>query len=179
MSLLDELNSLRGVYFLLVGGDGIFGLGIPEPFILNPNPEDINYNHPTRISVVQTFGGAYLDDFGEGVTELSISGTTGHHNPNSLLKLNGEALLIGLRDMLLKDFHKDRQKKADAGQDPNDVKLFMLDALNDLMCNVYPITAQIRRNKQRPLLFQYHLRFAVLEKWDISDAFSAITDALF
>jgi hypothetical protein len=41
--------------------------------------------------------------------------------------------------------------------------MFFVDVLNTALWQVYPVSMQLRRNKTRPLLFQYQLRLLGLE----------------
>jgi hypothetical protein len=141
----------------------------PYEFYFDPRPEELTYTHPTRASVIQTLGGAWVDDFGEGIVDISLSGHTGWRaNEQTLLTANapkdGMEKAIELRTAFFETFHKERMAAAKAGKNPDDVvKMFFVDVLNTALWQVYPVSMQLRRNKTRPLLFQYQLRLLGLE----------------
>ena len=49
----------------------------------------------------------------------------------------------------------ERQKKQDAGLDPNDVKLVILNNVDDLAYQIVPQSFRLMRSKTKPLLYQY------------------------
>lgn len=135
-------------------------------YYFEPRPEDITYTHPTRASVVQTLGGAWVDDFGEGLVDIVLNGHTGWRALDAGHPLDdGMIKLYDLRHNLFEVYHQDRMAAAQDGLDPDDaVQLFLNDALHKIGFRVYPVSLQIRKNKSRPLLYQYQLRLTGLEK---------------
>lgn len=132
---------------------------IPWFALFYPRPEDIQYTYPSRGTVVQTFDGGFVDDFGAGVADITVSGHTGWRG----VLLPGEVEFYNLRDMIMSRFHLLRKAKADAGQPIDTVKMYWVDTLSLQMYEVYPISFVGRKNKQRPLLYQYQIRLAGLE----------------
>lgn len=129
-----------------------------HPFLIRP--EEIQYTKPTRAAVLHTLGGAWVDDWGEGVTEIQINGHTGHDSslgPGFLHFLN-------LRHLIFEAFHNRRMARAQAGQDVDLVELYLVDPINFTAGRVFPILFTLRRNKSRPLLYQYQMRFWGLER---------------
>lgn len=136
---------------------------------LTPRPEEITYTHPTRATVVQTLGGAWVDDFGEGLVDISISGTTGwrstQHLESAEPNMDGKERMFDLRHYFFEVFHQERMAAAQNGQNPDDVvQLFLMDTLNQIGFLVYPVSMQARKHKSRPLLYQYQLRLMGLQK---------------
>jgi hypothetical protein len=162
----------RPIFFLLMEA------GVPRwGAWLQPRPEDLSYNYPTRATVIQTLGGAYVDDFGEGVCEIALSGTTAYkQGPLSNLGLGeiwddlglnleqGDLMFVSMRDWLVKRYHDLRLAHANAGLDPNLVQLIWVDTLNLTAWVVYPLVFGLRRSRNRPLLYQYHMRMVGIEQ---------------
>lgn len=148
---------------------GLAGSGTPYEFYFDPRPEELTYTHPTRASVIQTLGGAWVDDFGEGIVDISLSGHTGWRANEQPLtggqaQKDGVQKAIELRTAFFETFHKQRMDAAKNGLDPDiAVQMFFIDVLNAALWKVYPVSMQLRRHKSRPLLYQYQLRLLGLE----------------
>lgn len=133
-----------------------------------PRPEDMSYTHPTRASAINTLGGAYVDDFGTAITEISLRGVTGYKMGllQSLTGLvgidSGDVMFFNLRNWIVNDYHQKRLDYARAGQDPERIELLLVDTLNLTIWLTYPRQFQLQRNRQRPLLYQY-----VLQLWGL------------
>lgn len=135
---------------------------------LHTRPEDISYTHPTRATVIQTLGGAWVDDFGEGLTDIVLSGHTGWHYAPDLRgegnSKDGLTWMHELRHHLFEVYHERRLAAAQDGRDPDTVRLIFADTLNQAAYWVYPVSLQVRKHKSRPLLYQYQLRLIGLAK---------------
>ena len=134
---------------------------------LTPRPEEITYTHPTRATVVQTLGGAWVDDFGEGLVDIAVSGHTGWRAEQHIGEpaMDGKQRMFDLRHYFFEVFHQKRMTAAQNGQNPDDaVKLYFIDTLNQIGFLVYPVSMQARKHRTRPLLYQYQLRLMGLEK---------------
>lgn len=136
------------------------GIPVGMPYLFYPRPEDVQYTHPTRGTVIQTMSGGFVDDFGEGLTDIIITGNTGWQG--SLLP--GELKFIALRDLVVIQYHNLRKAHADAGQPIDQVKLYYADTLSWLAYEVYPVSFTARKNRQRPLLYQYTLRMTGINR---------------
>lgn len=143
----------------LVVLDG-FGLQIPWFYLFYPRPEDLQYTHPSRGTVIQTFDGGFVDDFGEGLADIIVTGNTGWNGG----LLPGELKFYALRDMVVIRYHLMRKAKADAGLPIDSVKMYWVDTLNLLVYEVYPVSFTARKNKARPLLYQFTLRLTGLNR---------------
>lgn len=128
---------------------------------LNIRPEDLTRVEPSRSSVQQTFGGAWLDSFGPGIRKVNISGHTGWRGSASE---DGMALFKRLNDTVFNAWHEKRKQAIDAGRDPEGVQLIFADLLDDFVYVVSPDSFVLRRNKSRPLLMQYQISMTVLSE---------------
>lgn len=147
---------------------------VPIPFMFSPRPDDVQYTHPSRGSVIQTFDGGFVDDFGEGLADIQVSGNTGWSG-----KIPGEARFYQLRDMIVLQYHQMRANKAKAGLPIDLVRLYWADTLHAFTYEVYPVSLTTRKNRQRPLLYQYTLRMTGLKrKFGAADLIGKAADVL-
>lgn len=160
----------------------------PIAFILDPGgnedgeyvnlyirPEDLSYPEPSRIATHQTLGQAWVDNYGEGLKRLTISGNTGWRGEGLIDAEDGIDRFQSLRLVVFEKWHQLRQIKLENGEDPNDVKLVYVDKLNDICCTVVPVSFTLKRSKSRPLLMMYNIVMDVVEA-DASDAYIAMLD---
>lgn len=110
---------------------------------------------PSRLTVQQTLGGAWADNFGPGVPTININGHTGWRG--SGLLGDGLELFQELRDTVFNQWHAARKAAIAAGKDPDLVKLVFVDALDDFVSTVAPLNFTLRRSKARPLLAMYQI----------------------
>src|SRR5277367_3573779 len=63
------------ISFIFIDGS----IPAPNTWTLNLviRPEELTRTDPSRMTVQQTLGGAWADDFGPGLGSINISGTTG------------------------------------------------------------------------------------------------------
>lgn len=120
-------------------------------------PEDLMRNEPALQTTTQTFGGAWIDDFGRGVQTIQISGHTGWRTGPGW-----EAAFKELRDNVWVQWHDQRKEAIDAGQDPDKVQLIFVDTLDDIVAVVAPSLCSLKRNKSSPLLMRYAISMTVL-----------------
>lgn len=167
MPVISQKNRPVGLVILDSFGLPLGGLGIPMGFYLfYPRPEDLQYTHPSRGTVIQTFDGGFVDDFGEGLTDISVSGHTGWNGD----LLPGELKFYALRDLVILRYHNLRAGKARAGLPIDSVKLYWVDTLNMMVYEVYPVSFTARRNRQQPLLYKFSMRLTGINRiFGISD----------
>lgn len=122
-------------------------------------PEDLTRIEPSRLSVTQTLGGAWADDFGPGISTIQISGHTGWRGG---IGADGAASFAKLRDVVFVEWHRLREQAKDVGQDPGVVKLIFSDALDNIVNVVAPGQMVLKRNRNRPLLMMYQIPMTVL-----------------
>lgn len=134
---------------------------------VQPRPEDMTYRHPSRASAIHTLGGAYLDDFGEGIVEISMQATTGYKMGligAAAGRLSGDAAMFNLREYVMVEFHRLREAAAADGGDPEEIQLHLVDTLNNAYWVVYPMDFQLRRSNRSPLLYRYIIRLVGLQR---------------
>src|SRR5258707_14379592 len=130
----------RPISFLL--SDGITGQKIGISLAIRP--EDLTRPEPSRMSATQTFGGAWVDNFGPGLGTLQISGHTGWREQPGIG--DGEAAFILLHDGVYTAWHAKRAAAVKAGQSPDLVQLIYADVLDDICCVVAPLSFTLKRN---------------------------------
>lgn len=139
--------------------------GIPWLHWFVPRPEDMSYVYPTRATAINTLGGAYVDDFGTAIAEISIRGNTGYKMGGSFMGVgSGDALFFNLRNCLVQGYHTQRLALAKAGMDPDTIQLLLVDTLNMTTFRVYPRNFQLQRSKQSPLLYRFNIQLWGLER---------------
>lgn len=139
--------------------------GLPWVHWFVPRPEDLSYVYPTRATAINTLGGAYVDDFGSAIAEISIRGNTGYKMGGSFLGVgSGDALFFSLRNLLVQGYHAQRLAYAQAGMDPDTIQLILVDTLNMTTFRVYPRNFQLQRSKQSPLLYRFNIQLWGLER---------------
>jgi hypothetical protein len=135
-------------------------------------PEDLTRNDTSRLAVTQTLGGAWADNFGEGVPTVTISGTTGWGQGD---RKNGLEAFLNLHENVYRRWHSERAKALEAGLDPDLVKLIFSDGLDEFTWVVAPQSFVLRRNKARPLLSQYQIAMT----WLSDDVSLEVLDTLY
>ncbi len=139
-------------------------------------PEDMVRTTPSRMSVTQTLGGAWVDSFGEGLDAFTINGTLGWRTgPDGL---DGGERLREMRKSTFEEWHSLRQRAVNLGEDPNLVKLRFVDTLNRYTCAIAPQVFEIRRSKSRPLLASYRITFIALGKGEDAMPWAALKNAI-
>ncbi len=141
-------------------GIAVTGGTIPWFYLFYPRPEDLQYTHPGRGTIIQTFSGGFVDDFGEGLTDIIATGHTGWAGG----AIPGELKFYALRDMVVLNYHAMRQARAKAGMSIDSVKMYWADTLNMVVYEVYPVSFTTKKNRQRPLLYQFTLRMTGLKR---------------
>lgn len=136
----------------------LWGGGVPAFHYFNVRPEDLHYEIPSRSNVHQTLGGAWVDDFGVGLKQITLSGTTGWRGA----ALPGELWFLTFRELVYELYFARRQQVANLGVDPDTVRLFYVDTLNYLVCWVHPTEFHHERSRSHPLLHRYRIQLAVV-----------------
>ena len=136
----------------------------PEWLQLNIRPEDLSRSEPSRSTTHQTLAGdaaGWIDSFGRGLPQISISGHTGWRDPLGGTE-DGAARFEALHELIVDKYHRRRQQAVDRGVNPDGVKLIFSDVLDDFCWEVYPQSFSLRRSKARPLLMQYAIQLQVV-----------------
>lgn len=125
-------------------------------------PEELTRTEPSRVSVVNSLDGAWVDDFGRGLSDISISGHTGW---GAGRRPDGASQFSMLRDQFIHRWRVSRKDRIDRGLDPNDVRLIFIDALNGAyVADVVPTRFTLRRSKSQPLLMLYNISLTVVKE---------------
>lgn len=119
-------------------------------------PEELTRTDVSRITVQQTLGGAWADDFGPGLSTINISGHTGWRG-GSFSSSDGMEEFSKLKNQVFTNWHKRRNAAKIAGVPPSSVTLLFSDALDSEVDIVIPMTFTLRRSKSRPLLMQFNI----------------------
>ena len=158
----------RPISFVL--DDQAFG-SPPVSIDLVIRPEDLSRTDPSRINVQQTLGGAWADNFGPGIANITISGHTGWRRTEIGYGDGGDGLqrFQQLYAGVYTVWHEKRRAAADAGIDPDRVQMIFADALNDFSGVVAITNFNLKRSRSRPLLAMYQINMLVLNR-DIDQA---------
>jgi hypothetical protein len=136
--------------------------GTVETVSLVIRPEDLTRAEPSRLSAQQTLGGAWVDNFGPGIANITIAGHTGWRGTSDGAG-DGMDRFQKLNRVCFQDWHLRRDNAVKAGEDPDRVKLIFADSLDRFAWVVAPGNFTLKRNKSRPLLLQYQMNLIVLD----------------
>ncbi|MGC1304607.1 MAG: hypothetical protein WA840_19735 [Caulobacteraceae bacterium] len=150
----SQKSSACPIGFVLTDADGQ-----RTSLTLSIRPEDLSRDDPSRQTVTQTLGGAWLDDFGAGVSTIHIRGNTGWRGGEAG---DGVELFATLRNTIWTAWHSARARAVDEGKSPDTVTLIFADSLNGMTPRVAPGRFALKRNRNRPLLMMYELSMTVL-----------------
>ena len=155
--------------------------GIPvEAFTLTIPPESMEVEEEQRISRTDTFGGVFIDDYGEGVKPIKISGHTGgstlretypsgssaaSSNLDKSKKFDGRGAFFYFRDYLMR--YKSKKSIRNEYQH-YDLRIYDLSLIPSVRAmDKYAIESlsdgyecylekfKLTRNKERPLFYNY------------------------
>ena len=141
---------------------------VEVPLVIRP--EDLTRTDTSRLSVVQTLGGAWADSFGPGIPMIQIAGHTGWGAGD---RPDGLAEFQKLYSTVFDQWHKLRAKAVEAGHDPDKVRLIFADALDDFTWVVAPQNFILKRNRSRPLLAQYQINLSFISD-DVAETKQAL-----
>ena len=150
---LDGVLSLVGSALGLGGGSNpptSYSFGIP--------PESLTRTEVNRVAVQNALGGAWVDDFGPGITQIQLSGTTGWRGFNGT---DGLTLFQNLHTLVMKTWNQKRQAAITKGLDPSQVELIFADGIDGTVDVVIPTNFTLRRSKQSPLIARYDISLLV------------------
>lgn len=122
-------------------------------------PEELTRREPSRITEHNALGGAWVDDFGQGIAQIEINGHTGWRGSKDR---DGAAIFQALHQDIFGQWHTMRRDRAAQGKDPDLVQMVFSDELNGHSDVVVPKLFTLRRQKSRPLLKQYQIAMVVL-----------------
>jgi hypothetical protein len=135
------------------------GYGTVNFHTLLINPEDFSMDEPTRASVTQTLGGAFVTDFGQGLPSVVISGTTGYRKQTNAegQTVDGFEEFMNFRQGVYRSF-------ISASEDNEKMHLFWYNWEDEEFYEIQPMSFRLQRNKSEPLLYRYEFRFTCIRK---------------
>lgn len=121
------------------------------------NPEDLSINEPAKVNVVQTLGGAYVEDFGQGLPVVSISGSTGFTTKTSAegKVRDGWVEFRDFRENVYRKFLYEKSK---------DYALYWYNWEDDEYFLIQPTNFRTLRNRQAPTMYRYEFQFTCLKR---------------
>lgn len=143
----DGVNSLKRIEFEFQKKTYRFAL----------NPEQLTQEEPNRMSVVQTKGGAWVDDFGGGLNTIVLKGTTGFKNTSGV-GTDGFEKFKELRDLIRTYYFK--QEPGTEVKEENELKFY--NHTDGEAWIVVPKVFSLMRSVSRPLLYLYDIQLVAI-----------------
>ena len=137
--------------------------GAAAEFIFPINPEEFNYTKSERVRITRTLGDPFVDDFGLGTPTLQVRGTTGWHTRPGIDGKDGYAAYRTLHREFHDRYFELRQAQVGSGADPDRIKLWVVNNVDNIVFAVVPMDFHLMRSKSRPLLYQYELKYTIIE----------------
>lgn len=158
---------------------------LKDAFAFSMPPESESIQTTQRISYTKTFGGVVVDDYGNDVTKISLSGTTGNKDLKVIYRgMLGKKNLTGEEEIL---YLSELIKKYGKYSNLNDKKIWLYDlsktAGKSLVSStknywrVFIDSFKYSRDKSMPLSYKYQIDFTAIDeekKNSLSDKFSKI-----
>lgn len=114
------------------------------------NPEEFVQTEPSRATITQTKGGAYLDAWGAGLTTIEIKGTTGFRCGTNFNN-EGFKQFVALRTLIRTVYDT-----VVPGVKAETLMKFY-NYTDDDCWYVYPLSFTLTRSKAKPLLYNYNI----------------------
>lgn len=138
---------------------------VEEAFTFSVPPQSEEFSYPQRIKETKTFGGSVIEDYGNDIISISLSGTTINQQLKMIYRskfpmkfLSGEEEIFYLKDII------ERYGKFDK-LEHKEVYLFALEQnavaaskSNRKSWRIWPQELVIKRNKDRPLSYDYSFK---------------------
>lgn len=119
-------------------------------------PEDLTWSEPSRMAVINTFGGAWIDSFGPGIATITIAGHTGWRG-------GSDGDWLARFERLHKEVFAGWHDKTKGAADLTPLAYDFVDGLDERVAKVVPQSFTLRRSRSRPLLVQYNIQLLVIE----------------
>lgn len=116
-----------------------------KSYTFSVNPEEYTQEEPSRSTVTQTKGGAWVDDFGAGLPTITIRGSTGFKHGQGFTKFKE------LRDLIRK-YYKEKTELTFHNWTDDESWIVHTD----------PSGFRLMRSKTNPLLYMYDIRLICL-----------------
>ena len=121
------------------------------------NPENYDIKLQNRLNLIYTKGGAFIDQFGEGVKEINISGTTGFKGTTNNNE-HGYEKFLELKGLVEENFNN-----IEEGEEITEFLNFYNHTDGDAYVTV-PIRLSIMRSVNQPLLYKYELSLYAIRR---------------
>lgn len=119
------------------------------------NPEQYEIKIPNRVNATYTKAGVFLDLFGEGLREITVSGITGFKSQTKDPE-HGYKQFLALKKIIQDNF-----RDIEDGRPVTDFVMFYNHTDGEGYATV-PIRLSIMRNVNQPLLYRYDLNFYII-----------------
>jgi len=121
------------------------------------NPGDMSMDETPRNAVIQTLGGAYVTDFGQGIPSVTMSGITGYHARQNAVgvQADGYTEWKAFRDKLYRYYVTSKSTQ---------IELYWFNWEDGEYYKVIPQPLRLTRSKTEPLLYRYEFRFVCIQK---------------
>lgn len=119
------------------------------------NPEQYEIKIPNRVNATYTKAGVFLDLFGEGLREITVSGITGFKSQTKDPE-HGYKQFLALKQIIQDNF-----RDIEDGRPVTDFVMFYNHTDGEGYATV-PIRLSIMRNVNQPLLYRYDLNFYII-----------------
>lgn len=141
-------------------------------YTLFVNPEEFSQTEANRVTVTQTKGGAYVDEFGSGLPTISMKGTTG-------FKMGTSDPTLGYkRFKMLRDKMRTIMDGVQPGQDiSTDKELVFHNYTDGEHWVVVPKVFTLLRSVSRPLLYLYDIQLVCIRPADMPSVTSTLDNA--
>lgn len=178
-SLANAWNEVEADWYSFIGSSGNandgskalrrmeFGFkGMNYKFLLNP--DSYEQSEPARMNITQTKGGAFIEAFGAGIIEITMSGTTGFKNTSEQAE-SGYLKFKELRD-LIKSVYDD----VEDGSEINEYLYFYNFTDNEYFIT-YPDKFELSRSKSQPLLYKYSIHLYCIRRMGDPEPDTSVT----
>lgn len=119
------------------------------------NPQNLTQSEQARVNVTQTLGGVYVTDYGEGLQQVTISGTTGYKqrfNADNEFR-DGFEEFVHFRNEVYRKFVKTNSP---------DYMMFWYNWEDREYYRIQPTSFRLQRSVSEPLLYRYEFIFTCL-----------------
>lgn len=140
----------------------MFRLSTGEEFRFALNPQDYSIATPSRVNVIQTKGGVFADNFGTGVTVISIKGITKNNfvrTSDGNVRNKALDTFKELRDKIVLGYFSGQVP----GLPPNKTMEFWNFTDEDYY-EVIPMQFTLTRSSSKPLFYNYDINLVVVRK---------------
>lgn len=121
------------------------------------NPQSLSQAEQAKVSITQTLGGIYVTDFGEGLQQVTIAGTTGY---KQRFNADGE-LRDGFEEFV--HFRNEVYRKFVKTNDP-DYMMFWYNWEDKEYYRIQPGSFRLQRNATEAVLYRYEFVFTCLNE---------------